>query len=164
MIPQAITKVGPNADLWSHLKSIQFALKRSLAVESGNDLSVFDKERLRLLAGLFKNELSTSKAETEKISFAGFGGQTTPSADYTLDIDLSELLKDLKPFKDWQSSQKLGFEKKWKRLIGIICEYLDYLDNQDGKLLPRKPPTEEFRIISFIVDELLLNAESSLQS
>ena len=60
MIPQAIANVGPYADLWSHLKSMQHALLRANAAQNARDLSMLDKERLTALA--FCAALARSKA------------------------------------------------------------------------------------------------------
>jgi hypothetical protein len=58
MIPQAIANAGPYADLWSHIKSMQYALGRALKAKNGGDLNSLDKERLTALARFFQGELS----------------------------------------------------------------------------------------------------------
>ena len=67
MIPQAISNVGPYADLWSYLKSMQHALNRAVA---GQNLMELDKERLSALARFLRGELSQEKADYD-FNFAG---------------------------------------------------------------------------------------------
>jgi hypothetical protein len=160
MIPQAIANVGPYADLWSHLKSIQHALGRALKAQTGRDLNGLDKERLDALARFFHSELSL-KPSTEAFSFAGFGGQRSSEPTYSLDFDLQSMIKNLPEFDAWHAAAKLGFEKKWQKLI-LALE--TYIAGSGGSLLPNQPPREEFQILQRIISELLLRTESALQS
>ena len=160
MIPQAIANVGPYADLWSHLKSMQHALLRANAAQNARDLSMLDKERLTALAHFLKSELSL-KTIPEVFSFAGFGGQPSGEPTYSLDIDLQQMIKNLKAFDEWHAAQKMGFEKKWQKLVSSLETYAQ---NLGGSLLPNQPPQEEFQILQKVVSELLLHAESALQA
>ena len=160
MIPQAIANVGPYADLWSHLKSMQHALLRASTTQNPRDLSILDKERLNALARFLKNELSL-KTTPEVFSFAGFGGQHASEPTYSLDTDLQLMIKSLKIFDEWHAAQKIGFEKKWQKLVSALESYAH---NLGGSLLPNQPPREEFQILQKVVSELLLHAESALQT
>jgi hypothetical protein len=160
MIPQAIANVGPYADLWSHLKSMQHALERALKAQTARDLSTLDKERLDALARFFRSELSL-KPPTDAFSFAGFGGQSSSEPTYSLDFDLQQMIKSLPAFDEWHAAQKLGFEKKWQKLVSALESYAN---NLNGSLLPNQPPCDEFQILQKIISELLLHAESALQT
>lgn len=160
MIPQAIANMGPYADLWSHLKSMQHALQRALAVESTRDITDLDKERLLALSQFLKSEL-IQKPTPEVFSFAGFGRATAEGPSYSLDLDLHQIIKALPDFEQWHAAQKLGFEKKWQKLITTLESYIQ---NVGGNWLPNQPPKEEFQILQKIISELLLHAESTLQS
>lgn len=160
MIPQAIANVGPYADLWSHLKSMQYALERALKAQTSKDLTSLDKERLNALARFLRCELSL-KSSLDVFSFAGFGGQSSSEPTYSLDFDFQQMIKGLQSFEDWHSAQKLGFEKKWQKLVSALESYAQ---NLNGILLPNQPPREEFQILQKIISEVLLHAESALQS
>jgi hypothetical protein len=160
MIPQAIANNGPYADLWSHLKSIQHALMRAIGAQTAKDLSDLDKEQLNGLARFLRSELS-QKTEPDAFTFAGFGGQQTNEPTYSLNIDLQQLLRTLPAFEEWHATQKLGFEKKWQRLVAALEAYTG---NWGGTLLLNHPPREEFQILQRIISELLVHAESALQS
>ena len=160
MIPQAIANVGPYADLWSHLKSMQYALGRVLKAKNGGDLNSLDKERLTVLASFFHGELSL-KTPTDTVSFAGFGGQSSAEPTYSLDFDLQAMIKGLPEFESWHAAAKLGFDKKWQRLVSALETYTNGIS---GSLLPNQPPREEFQILQRILSELLLRTESALQS
>jgi hypothetical protein len=160
MIPQAIANVGPYADLWSHLKSMQYALGRALKAHTARDLSKLDKERLDALARFLQSELSLKPA-SDAFSFAGFGGQSSSEPTYSLDFDLQQMIKGLPEFDEWLVAQKLGFEKKWQKLVSSLEAYTSSLN---GSLLPNQPPREEFQILQRIISELLLHTESALQA
>ena len=157
MIPQAISNVGPYADLWSYLKSMQHALNRAVA---GQNLMELDKERLSALARFLRGELSQEKADYD-FNFAGLSGQEAREPKYSLDLDLQQLLKKLPEFDNWHAPQKLGFERKWLKLISALETYGPM---QSGRLLPVSPPREEFQVLQTILAELLLHTESSLQA
>lgn len=160
MIPQAIANVGPYADLWSHLKSMQHALDRALKAQTVKDLSSLDRERLNALSRFLRSELS-QKTAPEKFSFAGFGAQPSSEPTYSLDVDLQQLVKSLPEFEEWHAAQKMGFEKKWQKLVAALESYAESLGDS---LLPNQQPREEFQIVQKIVSELLLHAESALQT
>src|SRR5579859_5900009 len=160
MIPQAIASAGPYADLWSHLKSMQHALGRALGAQTAKYLSDLDKERLNALARFLKSELS-QKTEPDALTFSGFRDQPSNEPTYSLDIDLQQMLKNLPAFEEWHAAQKLGFEKKWQKLVSALETYLQSLGSS---LLPIHPPQEEFGILQKIVSELLVHAESALQT
>jgi hypothetical protein len=139
---------------------MQHALGRALKAQTARDLSNLDKERLNALARFFHSELSLKPA-ADVFSFAGFGGQSSSEPTYSLDFDLLQMIKNLPEFDGWHAAQKLGFEKKWQKLVSALELYSTSLN---GSLLPNQPPREEFQILQRIISELLLHTESGLES
>jgi hypothetical protein len=159
MIPQAIANVGPYADLWSHLKSMQHALQRAIEASTLRDLSELDREHLDALAHFLRNELS-QRADPGALTFAGLVGQRSAEPGYSLDIDLQQMIKSVPAFEQWHASQKLGFEKKWQRLVSALASHTQ---NLGDTLMPDQPTQEELTILQGILAELLLHVESALQ-
>lgn len=156
MIPQAIANTGPYAGLWSDLKSMRHALQRAMAAPAKGELTELDRARLSALADFLKNELDPKPVEEcEFLSLASAGPQ------YSLDVDLRQLVKGLKAFEEWHRAAKMSCRDKALKLIGALEGYLGKVS---GNLFPNNPPAEEFKILDAILSELLSRTETALLS
>ena len=158
MIPQPMAREGPYADLWSYLKSLQHALKRALHAQTSRDLTALDKERLTALARWLRREL-TIKTSADLLTLNVFAAKPSREPVYALDIDLPQMIKSLPSFEAWLAAQKLGFDKKWQKLVTALETYTQ---NLGDSLLPHHPPQEEFHVLQDLLSELVLHAEGIL--
>lgn len=160
MIPHAITNTGSYVDLWSQLKAIQHALKRTLTAEDRIHLTALDREMLARLADLLRNALPSpddSKPSLESY----FESLSSYEAESSLDFDLGHALRGISEFEQWLPAHKLGFEKKVQRLLSTIDRIVQ---ESDQGLLVDRPPEDEFRVLQAIVAGLLVQVESALNT
>jgi hypothetical protein len=154
MIPQAIANTGPYASLWSDLKSMRHALERATAYPNKGELTELDKARLHALSDFLKSELDPKPVEeSEFLSLASAGPQ------YSLDVDLRQLVKNLSVFEEWHRSARMGYREK---ILKLIAALQDYLSKMSDNLFPKNPPVEEFKVLHAILSELLLRTETVL--
>src|SRR6266404_5530015 len=153
MIPQAIAKSGPYAALWSDLKSMRYALERAMNPEKSGGLADLDRCRLQALANFLRSEFDPPPAED------GFRSLALAEPRYSLDVDLQQMVKEIKEFKDWRHTSRMGAKEKVMRLVAALE---DYQKSGPSNLFP-KPP-EELEILHAILSELLLRTEVELVS
>jgi len=153
MIPQAIAKSGPYAALWSDLKSMRYALDRAMNADKTGGLADLDRCRLRALANFLRSEFDPPQPED------GFRSLALAEPRYSLDVDLQQMVKEIKEFKEWRHSSRLGAKEKVMKLVAALE---DYQQGGTNNLFP-KPP-EEFWILHAILSELLLRTEVELVS
>jgi hypothetical protein len=159
MIPQAITSSGPYADLWSHLKSMIHALNRALEAKNTRDLSDLDRERLVDVSTLLKSELlQTGESRDPNLALISAASPFDPVD--TLGVDLRQFIRHVPEFEQWNSSQKLGTDKKVQKLQSAVDHYIASLM---GTWLPNDPPQEEFRILKSLLAAILVQTEAALQ-
>lgn len=148
MIPNALTSPSPYADLWSHLKAVDYALQRSLDSNSKEPLHDLDRERLLDLASFLHENLDVSGEDLA--SFDSLLASADTPVHFTTDIDVKKCLKDTKEFSEWLS--KTRFDEKVSRLITSIEEYVK---SSKQALFPKNSPRPEFIILSAFLMRLL---------
>ncbi len=156
MIPNAVASIGPFAELWSHLKSIDHALERSLDSKNAESLTELDKERLHALVELL--QMGVAPASPEPVNLLTCATPLDP--DYGSSINLRERISTLPAFESWKKSSRLGFEPKVQKLIDAIQ---GFVVKPPGSLFPKDAPRQELEVLRAIVQDLLFDAEAALQ-
>lgn len=158
MILNALSSVGAYADLWSHLKSMDYALERALDSDSPAPLEELDKERLQALAN-FLSESIIQKYDDGLSSIYETLVSTESRQTFAPDFDLRERFQEVQPLKSWHHASKIGFEKKIQKLI----ESIDYFLNKSPKgIFKNDVPREEFEILRALLTVLLSETQSAL--
>lgn len=158
MIPNAMAKSGPYADLWGHLKSIDHALERTLSGANREKVSELDIDRLRALVELLKGAQVGDSVDQpfapDQLLFSEFN-----QSDYGSAIDLKYKFSTVSEFNDFQRSSKKGFNAKLEKLLDDTEEYL----TSTSGLVPGEAPTKVFEVLRAIVRSLLSEVEVALQ-
>jgi Fe-S-cluster formation regulator IscX/YfhJ len=160
MTPNALASTGPQADLWSHLKSMDHALVRALDSQSALSLTTLDKERLIALVSFLRNSL-VHQTEEQLISMDSL---ITPDLEpNTVSyLDLRQRLKELPSFEAWENKAKMGFDKKVQKLVETTENYIN--KPASDSLFPKDAPQEELKVLRDLLSELLKNSESALHT
>ncbi len=159
MIPNAMTSTGPYAGLWSHLKSIDHAIERITFVDSPQELSELDKDRLIALQKFLKGGIEidvNSRNPFESL----LNNKTSSEPEYSSAIDLRTRISDIPEFNNWQKKAKKGYEDKIKRLTDFIESYLV---KSEILLFQKDEKKEEFIILRSILHSLLSDAEIAMR-
>ena len=158
MLPNSLASTGPYAGLWSHLKSMDYALERVLNSEEPH--AQLDKERLSDLAEFLRHGLSRPRdAQGNSLNLLSF---TQPSStDYGAAIDLRKVIEEVPQFKRWKQSAKKGFDEMLQRLIDAVEQQAK---PSDRGLFPLSDPQrrEEFEILRAILQTLLTDTEAAM--
>jgi hypothetical protein len=158
MIPNAVASTGPYAGLWSHLKSIDHALGRTLASADPRKLTELDRDRLQALVDFLQSSLLT---DSDPLNAPG--GQFLPcqtlEPDYSRAIDLREELDRIPAFKEWSRPSRKPIENSIQRLIRAVEEVL--VGGTPEQLFPeiRK---KELGVLRAVVQSLLAETEIAM--
>jgi len=156
MLPNALADTGPYAGVWSHLKSIDYALQRTLFAAPNNDkLTALDHERIKALADILNHAQMTSVSNDDLLGISMAAGPA-----FVETMDLREKLESMDVIKAWKGSSKMGFDTKLRRLIDIIN---GFIEKNSSALFAKDVPVEEFNLLRKVVQHLLSDAEASLQ-
>lgn len=155
MIPNAVANTGPNAGLWSHLKSLDHALDRALS-SSNTQLTELDRDRLSAVAEFLAGGLS-QEGQAPAPSLSSLSHATLADENYLALLDLRHKVVNVPAFENWQKASKKGVEAKLQRLLKATQEFL-----ATGELFKRSVPRDEFQVIRAIIQALLSEVETAL--
>ena len=163
MIPNAISNTGPYAGFWSHLKSIDHALARTLDIGDPRNLTELDKDRLKVLVDFLQDGLLSEPASAEEL-FARFSYSEPTEPDYSSAIDLRGQITSVPDFEEWLKASKESFRVKIQRLVRAIEELVQGASSHDSLpgFLRNDIPRKEFEILRAIVKTLLAQTETVL--
>ena len=160
MILSALTDRGPYATLWGHLKSIDNALSRALDENDQDRLTDLDRDRIEKLVAFLEDTVLTESTGTDTTPENLFSIKAGRS-EYGSAIDLRHRLSSIREFQEWHKLSKKGLDASVRRLTKAAT---DYLKSSDDALFPRNAPRQEFSIMKSIIESLLVDAETALQS
>jgi hypothetical protein len=129
---------------------MRYALERAMNANELGGLAELDRCRLRALAGFLRSEFDPEPAD-------GFRSLALSEPRFSLDVDLQQMVKDIKAFKDWRHTSRMGAKEKILKLVGAVE---DYQKNRSSNFFPTPP--EEFHVLHAILSELLLRTEVEL--
>ncbi len=158
MILDALSSTGAYADLWSHLKSMDYALERALDSDSPIPLEELDKERLQALSNFLKESI-VQKYDDSLASIYDILMSAESRPTFTPDFDLRQKFQDVESFKLWHNASKMGFEKKIQKLVESIE---DFLTKSPKGIFKNDVPREEFNILHALIIVLLSETQSAL--
>ena len=162
MIPQALTYTGEYAHLWSHVKSMAHALHRVEKASSKPEISALDYARLAALVNFLRIEIEPEEVKDLPFAAAYLAHKPALPAK-SAEFDLRPALKGIPAFEEWLKPQKLSVKEKVVRLAANLEAYLNRLSTDDNFVLS-EPPRTEFSILSSLLENLILRAESILLS
>jgi hypothetical protein len=155
MIPNAVASTGPNAELWSHLKSLDHALERALS-PSVSQLTELDRDRLEAVVGFLSSSLTQVSAVASP-SLSNLSHATLSDENYLAMLDVRQKILSSAAFENWQRASKKGPDVKLQRLLKATEAFL-----ATGELFKRSVPREEFEVIRSIINALLSDVETAL--
>jgi len=159
VIRNALASRGPYATFWSHLKSIDNALRRTLDEKGVLSLTALDRDRIEELISMLEDAVAPEAKDIGAEPANLFSAEFCKS-DYSSAIDFRHIIGSAEAFQTWHRTSKRGFEASVRRLIKAAKQYLE---NSDRVLFPKDAPREEFVIMRSIIQLLLADADSALQ-
>ena len=157
MIPNAVASTGPYAGLWSHLKSIDHALERTLAIADPRKLTELDRDRLQTLVEFLQGSLLPNPISPSDTGDLLLHCQTT-GPDYSGAIDLRQEIYDVPAFDEWSKSSKKSFEINVQRLIKAVEDVLN--EGTPDQLFQQKEiPKKELGVLRAVLQSLLAKTE-----
>jgi hypothetical protein len=158
MIPNALTKTGPEASYWVHLKSIDHTLQRILSTPNLPKLEELDVDRLEALVSFLKEAVSAEQ-ETSVRLVPSLAERPKAGVDYRSAMDWKKRIESVKSFYEYWKSSKKSFEESVERLI-LACN--SFVSASQKNLIPAPIPHREIAILKDIIGELLSEVEVTL--
>jgi hypothetical protein len=157
MMPQAMKNVGPYADLWSQLKSMEHAVSRVENASDPADIAELDKERFEAMVSFVKQELEPLEGDVvfSKESFLAYEAS---ELNYLFEDDIKSLLENQDSFKNWLQSKNLPFKEKTHMLLKSVESYLEAISESK---IPGQAPKTELEIFRDLLSSLLSRIEST---
>lgn len=157
MIRNALATTGGQADYWSHLKAMDYALERALAAHAAAPLDPLDRERLAALAAFLRVHAVAGTADPVLTLRDHLLRHVESRAERVPDVDVRDLVREVLEAQEWQG-RRVTTDGKVLRLVDALERYLA---DRSGRLFP-DPPRWEFGLLRAALGGLLRSAQSAL--